>query len=139
MIFQAIKGAGVLDRRRLVVRRQSVRARQRVAGIAQASGTQLEFATEFPGGGRAGFDGDGFAGQCKCLLQIAAEGGRAVGVKAVETRLGPPDESGRRRPEPVPSSEKLHAADAVIIAFGFNASPEPWFSEQGIEVIVTES
>jgi glutamate synthase (NADPH/NADH) small chain len=25
-------------------------------------------------------------------------------------------------------------ADAVVIAFGFNASPAPWFAEQGIEI-----
>jgi glutamate synthase (NADPH/NADH) small chain len=55
-------------------------------------------------------------------------------VRVVDTRLGPPDESGRRRPEPVPGSERVFEADAVVIAFGFNASPAPWFEEQGIEV-----
>jgi glutamate synthase (NADPH/NADH) small chain len=67
-------------------------------------------------------------------LEIVEEDGRAVGVRVVDTRLGPPDESGRRRPEPVPGSERVFEADAIVIAFGFNASPAPWFSDQGIDV-----
>jgi glutamate synthase (NADPH/NADH) small chain len=66
-------------------------------------------------------------------VEVDAEG-RAVGVNIVDTRLGLPDESGRMRPEPVAGSERMVAADAIIIAFGFNASPEPWFAEYGIEV-----
>ena len=31
-------------------------------------------------------------------------------------------------------SERVFEADAVVIAFGFNASPAPWFADQGIEV-----
>jgi glutamate synthase (NADPH/NADH) small chain len=57
-------------------------------------------------------------------------GGRGVeGVKTVATRLGEPDERGRRRPEPVPDSEEVLPADRVIIAFGFRPSPSPWFSD----------
>ncbi len=66
-------------------------------------------------------------------IDVSKDDGRATGVRVVETRLGPPDESGRKRPEPVAGSERTVAADAVIIAFGFNASPEPWFGEYGIE------
>jgi len=67
-------------------------------------------------------------------LEIVAGDGGKVGVRLIETRLGHADESGRRRPEPVPGSERIFAADAVVIAFGFNASPAPWFSAHGIEV-----
>jgi glutamate synthase (NADPH/NADH) small chain len=67
-------------------------------------------------------------------LEIVERDGRAAGVRLVETRLGDPDGSGRRRPEPVPGSERVFEADAVVIAFGFNASPAPWFTEHGIEV-----
>ncbi len=67
-------------------------------------------------------------------LEIVGENGHATGVRVVDTRLGPPDESGRRRPEPVPGSERVFEADAVVIAFGFNASPAPWFADHGIEV-----
>ena len=55
------------------------------------------------------------------------------GIRVVETILGPADDSGRRRPQSVPGSEKLVEADAVIVAFGFNASPEPWFSKFDIK------
>ncbi len=56
------------------------------------------------------------------------------GVKVVTTRLGEPDERGRRTPEPVPGSEEVIPADAAIIAFGFRPSPEPWFADFGIEI-----
>ena len=59
---------------------------------------------------------------------------RVEGVKVVTTRLGEPDERGRRRPEPVPGSEEIVLADAVIIAFGFRPSPGDWLGENGIEV-----
>jgi glutamate synthase (NADPH/NADH) small chain len=59
--------------------------------------------------------------------------GRCEGVKVVTTRLGDPDERGRRRPEPVPGSEEIIPADAVIIAFGFRPSPPSWLEEFGIE------
>jgi len=59
---------------------------------------------------------------------------RVEGVKVVTTRLGEADERGRRRPEPVPGSEEIIPADAVVIAFGFQPSPAPWFSEFGIEL-----
>ncbi len=61
-------------------------------------------------------------------------GGRRVeGVKTINTRLGEPDERGRRRPEPVPGSEEVLPADRVIIAFGFRPSPSPWFSDFQID------
>ena len=59
---------------------------------------------------------------------------RVEGVKVVTTRLGEPDERGRRRPEPVPGSEEIILADAVIIAFGFRPSPGDWLGENGIEI-----
>ena len=58
---------------------------------------------------------------------------RVTGVKFVETQLGEPDASGRRRPEPVPGSERILPADVVIIAFGFRPSPPDWFSDFDIE------
>ncbi len=52
-----------------------------------------------------------------------------TGVKVIETRLGAPEPDGRRRPETVPGTEQILPADAVIIAFGFRASPEDWFAD----------
>jgi glutamate synthase (NADPH/NADH) small chain len=56
-----------------------------------------------------------------------------TGVAVVETRLGEPDNRGRRRPQPVAGSDQVIAADAVILAFGFRPSPPPWLSELGVD------
>lgn len=60
--------------------------------------------------------------------------GKVEGVKVVETRLGEPDENGRRRPEVIEGSEEVLSADAVLIAFGFRPSPPDWL--QGVDVEV---
>ncbi|MCC5865325.1 MAG: FAD-dependent oxidoreductase [Wenzhouxiangella sp.] len=57
----------------------------------------------------------------------------AEGVTLVETRLGEPDENGRRRPEPVPGSERTVPADAVVIAFGFRPNPPDWLLAAGVQ------
>ncbi len=59
--------------------------------------------------------------------------GKVEGVKVVETRLGEPDENGRRRPEVIEGSEQVIPADVVLIAFGFRPSPAPWFADIGVE------
>lgn len=59
--------------------------------------------------------------------------GKAEGVKVVTTALGAPDARGRRTPQVVPGSEEIIPADRVIIAFGFQPNPAPWFSEFGIQ------
>ena len=65
-------------------------------------------------------------------IAIVGEG-KVQGVKVVETRLGEPDARGRRSPEPIPGSEEIIAADAVIIAFGFRPSPASWFDQFEIQ------
>jgi len=60
--------------------------------------------------------------------------GQVEGVKVVETRLGAPDERGRRRPETVPDSEEIIPADRVVMAFGFRPDPPEWFDDHGIGV-----
>jgi glutamate synthase (NADPH/NADH) small chain len=60
--------------------------------------------------------------------------GEAGGVKLVRTELGEADAGGRRRPQPVPGSEEVLEADAVIIAFGFQPSPAAWFGSAGIDI-----
>ncbi len=59
---------------------------------------------------------------------------RVTGVKVCATRLGAPDARGRRRPEVVPDSEEVLPADRVLVAFGFQPSPAPWFADFGIAV-----
>lgn len=60
--------------------------------------------------------------------------GKVEGIKVIETRLGEPDAKGRRSPEPIPGSEQILPADAVIIAFGFRPSPAPWFADVEVQV-----
>lgn len=67
-------------------------------------------------------------------VAIVGDGGRVEGVKVITTQLGEPDQNGRRRPEPVPGSEEVIAADVVLIAFGFRPNPAPWFEQHGIKV-----
>ncbi len=59
---------------------------------------------------------------------------RVEGVRTVTTRLGDPDERGRRRPVPVAGSEEILPAERVIVAFGFRPSPAPWLEAFGIDV-----
>lgn len=61
---------------------------------------------------------------------LAIEGAvRANGVRVVETRAA----GGRNTAaEAVPGSETVLPADVVILAFGFRASPAPWWNEHGI-------
>ena len=54
---------------------------------------------------------------------------KVEGVKVVTTELGAPDARGRRMPQVVPGSEEIIPADRVIIAFGFQPNPAPWFSQ----------
>ena len=60
--------------------------------------------------------------------------GVVEGVKVVKTKLGDPDKNGRRRPTPIVGSEEVLAADIVLIAFGFQPSPAPWFADMGVEL-----
>ena len=59
--------------------------------------------------------------------------GKVEGVKVVTTEMGPPDARGRRTPQVVEGSEEVIPADRVLIAFGFRPSPQPWYTEHGIE------
>ena len=58
--------------------------------------------------------------------------GKVEGIKVVRTELGEPDQNGRRVPIPIPGSELIIEADAVIRAFGFRASPADWFKDFNI-------
>ena len=50
---------------------------------------------------------------------------RVAGVRAQRMRLGQPDASGRRAPEPDPGNEFVEPADLVIKALGFDAEDLP--------------
>jgi glutamate synthase (NADPH/NADH) small chain len=67
-------------------------------------------------------------------VEIIGDKGNAAGVKFVKTRMGKPDAKGRRQAEVIPNSKVVMEADAVLIAFGFQPSPAPWFAEHGIDI-----
>lgn len=54
---------------------------------------------------------------------LGNENGRVRAVECQRMQLGEPDETGRRRPIPVPGSEFLIPADTVVIAIGYGADP----------------
>ena len=58
------------------------------------------------------------------LRFIGDADGHVTGVECQRMELGEPDESGRRRPVPVPHSEFVIDADSVAVAIGYNADPD---------------
>ncbi|ELI6434051.1 FAD-dependent oxidoreductase [Aeromonas sp. 2HA2] len=58
--------------------------------------------------------------------------GQTCGIKMVSTELGAPDANGRRNAVVIEGSEQVLAADAVVMAFGFQPNPQPWMQEFGI-------
>ena len=54
---------------------------------------------------------------------IGDDKGWLTGVKCVQMELGEPDDSGRRRPVPVPGSEFVLPASLCIVAVGTSANP----------------
>jgi len=44
-------------------------------------------------------------------------------IKMIEMELGEPDDSGRRRPVPIPGSEFIYDVDTVVVAIGQKANP----------------
>ncbi|MEX2246463.1 MAG: NAD(P)-dependent oxidoreductase [Dehalococcoidia bacterium] len=50
---------------------------------------------------------------------LGTAAGRVRAVQLVRMELGPPDESGRRRPQPVEGSEFTLEADTVVLAIGY--------------------
>jgi NADPH-dependent glutamate synthase beta subunit-like oxidoreductase len=54
-------------------------------------------------------------------VRFVGENGRIKAIECVKMRLTEPDESGRRRPEPIPGSEFTVEVDAAITAIGQEA------------------
>ncbi len=66
------------------------------------------------------------------LALTVGDDGNVTGVEVVTTRLGDPDDAGRRLPEPVPGTNRVVQADCVIMAFGFRPDPPGWLLDQGV-------
>jgi glutamate synthase (NADPH/NADH) small chain len=57
-------------------------------------------------------------------VEVLADENRWVrGVRCIRMALGEPDESGRRRPEPIPGSEFELECDMVVMALGTRSNP----------------
>jgi glutamate synthase (NADPH/NADH) small chain len=65
---------------------------------------------------------------------LGDENGWVRGVECIRTELGEPDESGRRRPVPVPGSEFTMETDLVVIALGTNPNPLVPRTTYGLDV-----
>ncbi|WP_031483479.1 FAD-dependent oxidoreductase [Maridesulfovibrio frigidus] len=60
---------------------------------------------------------------------IADENGCATHLECIKMKLGEPDESGRRRPNPIEGSEVQYSADTIIAAIGQKPSLSCFYSE----------
>ncbi len=58
--------------------------------------------------------------------EIVTRGGLVTGVRLQRMRLGAPDASGRRSPEPIPGSEYTLDCDLVISTIGMSPDPTPF-------------
>lgn len=54
---------------------------------------------------------------------ISDENGKIKAVKCIEMKLGEPDDSGRRRPIPIPDSEFTIEIDTALVAIGQSPNP----------------
>ncbi len=59
--------------------------------------------------------------------------GWVTGIECIRQRLGEPDESGRRRPVPIPGSEFALDVDTVVVAIGNRPNPIVPKSTAGLE------
>jgi glutamate synthase (NADPH/NADH) small chain len=54
---------------------------------------------------------------------IGNDNGWVTGIECIQMELGEPDESGRRRPVPIPGSEFVIPIDTVVVAIGQGPNP----------------
>ena len=70
---------------------------------------------------------------CAPVKFLGTSAGRVRAVDLQRMELGPPDESGRRRPQPVAGSDFTLEADSVVLAIGYNADTEVPASAAGVQ------
>lgn len=66
-------------------------------------------------------------------VEIHGEDGWVKGIEVVEQRLGEPDASGRRRPEPIEGSNYVIDVETVVIAIGQSPNPLIRKTTEGLE------
>ncbi len=57
-------------------------------------------------------------------IEVIEENGRAKAVRCQKMKLGDPDKSGRRKPEPIPGDEVTIPADLIVSAIGQRVNAE---------------
>jgi len=62
------------------------------------------------------------------------EKGNVKGMEYIQMKLGEPDETGRRKPIPIPNSESVMQVDTVMIAIGQNPNPLIPLTVKGLKV-----
>ncbi len=67
-------------------------------------------------------------------VKVITENGKAKGLECVKMKLGEPDSSGRRRPEPISGSEFVIDTDCIITALSQEADLGFLGDDSGIEV-----
>lgn len=65
---------------------------------------------------------------------LADENGWVKGMECLRYELGEPDESGRRRPIPIPGSEFVMEVDTVVVAIGQAPNPLVPRTTKGLEI-----
>jgi glutamate synthase (NADPH/NADH) small chain len=71
---------------------------------------------------------------CSPVRILANEDGEVNKIECVKMELGEPDQSGRRRPQPIDGSNFTIDADCVIMAIGTTPNPLLRMSTPGLEV-----
>jgi glutamate synthase (NADPH/NADH) small chain len=64
---------------------------------------------------------------------LGTPSGRVRAVELVRMELGPADEDGRRRPQPVPGSDFMIEADSVVLAIGYSTDEAVIASAAGLQ------
>ncbi|GAB63916.1 MAG: FAD-binding protein [Candidatus Jettenia sp.] len=67
-------------------------------------------------------------------VRVLTENGRVKALECIKMRLGKPDNSGRRRPEPVPNSEFTIETDCIITAISQESDLKFLGDDHGLDV-----
>jgi len=67
-------------------------------------------------------------------VEVIGKDGHVAAVKCIRMELGEPDESGRRKPIPVPNSEFVIEIDVIVMAIGQGPNPMLTTSTPGLEL-----
>ena len=66
-------------------------------------------------------------------VRLIGKDGAVVGIECVRMSLGEPDDSGRRRPQPMPGSEFVIDCDSFVVAVGYDVGRDV-YGDSGIDV-----